>query len=106
MNEEAINFIIAWEESKHAKVDSVMEIHIEESSHVEKPYIEAIQDMYISYGDLVGHDNEEFIKIEITSKIKEQEDMLAGDDSYCTLVSIDFKIALKFKLFETLCKSI
>ena len=54
MIEESTNFEITQEESKVATVDPLMEIYIEKLNHAKEFYVEAIQDLDVLYGNLVG----------------------------------------------------
>ena len=54
MIEGSVNFEITREESKDIIIDLVIEICIKELNHMEESYVEIIQDLNISYRDLVG----------------------------------------------------
>ena len=56
ITEEFIDSEITQEELDHTTVDSVIEI-IEESNHTEEFYVEAIQDLDVSYRDLVSYED-------------------------------------------------
>ena len=73
---EPINIVLAQKRSKDDIVDLVIEIHIKESNHAEKPYIKAIQDMDIFYGDLISNKKEESVNFEVVLRIKQQQNML------------------------------
>ena len=79
MIEESIDSEITQDESDDAIVESIKEIPNEESNHIEQSYIEPIQNLDIFCGDLVSY-----------------EDILSGDDSFYTLVPIDFEATPKF----------
>lgn len=83
MIEESVNSEIAQKELKDAIYDLAMKILIEESSHAEEFFVEALQDMDISSRNVVSHKDEELINFDIASKIKQQEDILGKDDFQC-----------------------
>lgn len=82
-----------------------MKIHIEESNHTQEFNVEAIQDMDISCGDLVSYEYEKLTNFDVASEIKQQENMLGGDDSCYALAinkvldtSVNFEATQKFEL--------
>ncbi|EHA8587945.1 putative NAC domain-containing protein [Cocos nucifera] len=77
--EKFIDSKITQEESKDAIVDLIMEFRIKESNHVEESYVIVIQDLDVSYENLVSHEHEELTNFEVASKIKEQEEMPSED---------------------------
>ena len=116
MIEESTNFEIAEKELKDATIDLVVGNHTEEPNHIEESCIEDIQDLDISYGDLVIYEDENLTNFEIILEIKQQSHTLGEHDAYRALVfdkvfgaSINFE-ATKFKLLndsilEDLCGS-
>ena len=97
---ESINFAITQEEFKHATIDLITEIRIKESNHVEKFYVEAIQNLDVSHEDLINYEKKKLIDFKVASEIKEQKDMLSRDNSYCTLVLVDFEHTPNVELLE------
>ena len=71
MIEKSINFEIAQEESKDAVVNLVIEIRIGESNHVEESYIKVIQELNMSYRELVSYEDKKLINFEVALKIKQ-----------------------------------
>ena len=83
--EESIDYEIDQKMLQDAIVDPVMEIGIEESNHAEEFYVETIQNLDACCRDLVSYEDTKLINFEVASKIKKQEDMFSGDDSYYIL---------------------